>query len=52
VKELLNVKHKVTVISNVLGTSQERLTNLHKLIEKEQRRRQALLDSALSTNIS
>lgn len=52
VKELLNVKHKVTVISNVLVTSQERLTGLHKLIEKEQRRRQALLDSALSTNIS
>ncbi|KAL7740043.1 hypothetical protein ACLKA6_012396 [Drosophila palustris] len=52
VKELLNVKHKVTIINNVLSTSQERLTGLHRLIEKEQHRRQALLDSALSTNIS
>ncbi|XP_037957083.1 SNAPIN protein homolog [Teleopsis dalmanni] len=52
VKELINVKHKVTVITNILTNSQERLAGLHKLIEKEQRRRQALLDSALSTNIS
>uniref|UniRef100_A0A1B0FR15 SNAPIN protein homolog n=1 Tax=Glossina morsitans morsitans TaxID=37546 RepID=A0A1B0FR15_GLOMM len=51
VKELINVKHKVTVISNILTTSQERLTGLHKLIEKEQRKRQALLDSAINTNI-
>ncbi|XP_061387071.1 SNAPIN protein homolog [Musca vetustissima] len=52
VKELINVKHKVTVIANILISSQERLAGLHKLIEKEQRRRQALLDSAISTNIS
>lgn len=52
VKELINVKHKVTVISNILATSQERLAGLHRLIEKEQKRRQALLASAISTNIS
>lgn len=52
VKELINVKHKVTVIANILTTSQERLNGLHRVIEKEQRRRQALLDSAISTNIS
>ncbi|XP_030383083.1 SNAPIN protein homolog [Scaptodrosophila lebanonensis] len=52
VKELINVKHKVTIITNVLSSSQERLAGLHKLIEKEQRRRQALLDSALTTEIS
>lgn len=52
VKELINVKHKVTVITNILSASQERLTSLHKLIDKEQRRRQALLDSAIATNIS
>ncbi|XP_067623365.1 SNAPIN protein homolog [Eurosta solidaginis] len=51
IKELINVKHKVTVITNILSTSQERLSGLYKLIEKEQRRRQALLDSAISTNI-
>lgn len=51
VKELINVKHKVTVIANILTTSQERLTSLHKLIDKEQERRQALLESAISSNI-
>lgn len=52
VRELISIKHKVTVITNILSNSQERLTGLHNLIEKEQIRRQALLDSALSTNIS
>ncbi|XP_055916723.1 SNAPIN protein homolog [Eupeodes corollae] len=51
VKELINVKHKVTVIANILTTSQERLNNLHKLIDKEQERRAALLESAISSNI-
>lgn len=49
VKELINVKHKVSVIANILTTSQERLAALHKLIEREQSRRQALLDSAINT---
>lgn len=49
VKELINVKHKVTVIANILTTSQERLNNLHKLIDKEQERRAALLESAISS---
>ena len=52
VRELISIKHKVTVITNILTNSQERLSGLHQLIEKEQVRRQALLDSALSTNIS
>ena len=52
VRELISIKHKVTVITNILTNSQERLNSLHNLIEKEQLRRQALLDSALSTNIS
>lgn len=51
VKELINVKHKVTVIANILTTSQERLNNLHKLIDKEQERRAALLESAISSNV-
>lgn len=35
VKELINIKHKVSVIATILTTSQERLANLHKIIENE-----------------
>lgn len=45
VKKLINVKHKVTVITNVLQASQDRLNELHRLIDKEQLRRKALLES-------
>ncbi|KAL5279893.1 hypothetical protein ACFFRR_004112 [Megaselia abdita] len=45
VKELISIKHKVSVITNVLQTTQERLVNLHQLIEKEEARRRNLLDS-------
>uniref|UniRef100_A0A336LNU9 Biogenesis of lysosome-related organelles complex 1 subunit 7 n=1 Tax=Culicoides sonorensis TaxID=179676 RepID=A0A336LNU9_CULSO len=33
VTKLINIKHKVTVILNVLQNSQERLNNLHRQIE-------------------
>lgn len=45
VKELINIKHKVSVITNVLQTTQERLINLHQLIEKEEAKRRNLLES-------
>lgn len=45
VKELINIKHKVSVITNVLQTTQERLVGLHQLIEKEEARRRNLLES-------
>lgn len=48
VKELINIKHKVSVITNVLQTTQERLVNLHQLIEKEESRRRNLLESGNS----
>lgn len=52
VKELINIKHKVTVIANILTNSQERLKSLHEIIDKEESRRKALLQSALNTNVS
>uniref|UniRef100_T1GC44 Methyltransferase small domain-containing protein n=1 Tax=Megaselia scalaris TaxID=36166 RepID=T1GC44_MEGSC len=49
VKELINIKHKVSVITNVLQTTQERLINLHQLIEKEEAKRRNLLDIIMET---
>lgn len=48
VKKLINVKHKVTVITNVLQASQDRLNEIHRLIDKEQLRRKSLLESDTS----
>lgn len=46
VRKLLNAKHRVTVLTNVLQTAQERLNRVHLSIEKETIRRQILLESA------
>lgn len=45
VKKLINAKHRVTVLSNILQTAQERLNKVHQGIEKESVRRKALLDT-------
>lgn len=50
VKKLINVKHKVTIVSNVLQGAQERLNRLHQLVDKERLKRRALLDSELSAS--
>lgn len=52
VKKLINVKHKVTVVSNVLQGAQDRLNRLHQLVDKEKLKRRALLDSELTTSAS
>lgn len=45
VKKLINTKHKVTVVSNILQTTQERLNKVHQAVERNTARRKALLET-------
>lgn len=45
IKKLINTKHKVTVVSNILQTTQERLNKVHIAVEKNAARRRALLET-------
>lgn len=49
VKKLMNAKLKVTVVSNILQTAQDRLNKVHQLIDKETSRRKALLEPSPSS---
>ncbi|XP_043248217.1 SNAPIN protein homolog [Colletes gigas] len=55
VKKLINAKHKITIVSNILQTMQERLNTIYQAVEKNTAKRKALLDyssvSGSSTNI-
>lgn len=44
VKKLINAKHKITIVSNILQTTQERLNKVHQAVEKNTANRKALLD--------
>lgn len=44
VKKLVNAKQRVTVVSNILQTTQERLNKVHDAVEKDTVKRKALLD--------
>lgn len=46
VKKLINAKHRVTVLSNVLQNAQDRLNKVHQSIERETIKRKALLESS------
>lgn len=50
VRKLINVKHKVALVTNILQGTQDRLGKLHKQIDKEKIRRRTLLDSELPTS--
>lgn len=50
VRKLINVKHKVTLVTNILQGTQDRLGKLHQQIDKERIRRSTLLDSELPTS--
>ncbi|XP_031840350.1 SNAP associated protein isoform X2 [Nomia melanderi] len=56
VKKLINAKHKITIVSNILQSTQERLNKIHQAVEKNTVKRKALLDHSTSygnaTNIS
>lgn len=43
-KKMINVKHKVTVVYNVLNNAQDRLNSIYKQIETEKIKGRALLD--------
>lgn len=48
VRKLINVKHKVTVLFNVLTNAQERLNRIQKQVEIEMARRKALMEKEAS----
>ncbi|XP_066582197.1 SNAPIN protein homolog [Prorops nasuta] len=50
VKKLINAKHKITIVSNILQATQERLNRLHQTVEKNTVKRKALLDHGASYN--
>lgn len=45
IKKLINAKHRITVVTNVLQTAQERLNKVHASIEKETAKRKMLLEA-------
>ncbi|XP_026463830.1 SNAPIN protein homolog [Ctenocephalides felis] len=48
-KKLMNTKNKITVVTNVLQATQERLNKIHASIEKETVRRESLLNTSINT---
>lgn len=46
VKKLVNAKHKITIVSNILQTTQERLNKVHQAVEKSTTKRKTLLDNS------
>lgn len=46
VKKLVNAKHKITIVSNILQTTQERLNKVHHAVEKNTAKRKTLLDNS------
>lgn len=50
VKKLVNAKQKVTIVSNILQTTQDRLNKIHQAIEKESAKKRSLLESNSSFN--
>ncbi|XP_034179387.2 SNAP associated protein [Osmia lignaria lignaria] len=48
VKKLINAKHKITIVSNILQNTQERLNKIHQAVEKNTAKRKALLDHSSS----
>nr|CAI5845478.1 unnamed protein product [Callosobruchus analis] len=47
VKKLINAKQRVTVLTNVLQNSQDRLNKIHMTIDKEVIKRKVILNNAI-----
>lgn len=45
IKKLINAKHRITVVTNVLQTAQDRLNKVHLSVEKETVKRRVLLET-------
>lgn len=43
-KKLVSAKHKITVVGNILQTTQERLDKIHRSLDKESAKKQTLLE--------
>ncbi|XP_072387031.1 SNAPIN protein homolog [Diabrotica undecimpunctata] len=52
VKKLINAKQRVTVLTNVLQNTQERLNKVHANLDKEVLKRKAVLESTEETQAS
>ena len=48
VKKLMNAKHRVTVLTNVLQGAQDRLNRVHQSIERETVKRRVILETITS----
>lgn len=46
VKKLINAKHRVTVLTNILQNAQERLNRVHLSIERESAKRKSVLEQS------
>lgn len=52
IKKLINAKHRITVVTNILQTAQERLNKVHLSIEKETAKRKLILDTVTDQSAS
>ncbi|KYN31687.1 SNARE-associated protein Snapin, partial [Trachymyrmex septentrionalis] len=50
VKKLVNAKHKIIIISNILQSTQECLNKVHQAVEKSSVKRKILLDNNSAYN--
>ncbi|EGI66932.1 PREDICTED: SNAPIN protein homolog [Acromyrmex echinatior] len=50
VKKLVNAKHKITIVSNILQSTQECLNKVHQAVEKSTAKRKTLLDNSSAYN--
>lgn len=50
VKKLINAKQKITIVSNILQTTQDRLNKVHLAVERNTAKRKALLDHSSMYN--
>lgn len=48
----MNAKQRVTVVSNILQTTQERLDKVHNAVEKDTAKRKSLLDHSFPSDNS
>ncbi|XP_017782217.1 PREDICTED: SNAPIN protein homolog [Nicrophorus vespilloides] len=47
VKKLISAKHRVTVLTNILQSTHDRLSKVHQSIEKESLKKKALLEHSI-----
>ncbi|CAK9829446.1 SNAPIN protein homolog [Anthophora retusa] len=48
IKKLINAKHKITIVGNILQSTQDVLNKIHQMVEKNTAKKKALLDHSSS----